>query len=77
MSGYIADEGDPTTCWDCGAKHAGGEPFHKTYHNINDVLHFEYRCAECIDAYSRASWPEDDWGSYPGTPIPPPTGRPS
>lgn len=77
MSGQLYDEGDPTTCWDCGAKHAGGQPFHKMTCDHSGVVHFEYRCAECIDWYSRALWPEDAYGPYPGMPIPTPTGRPS
>ena len=77
MSGQFYDEGDSTTCWDCGAKYTGGEPFHKFTSTINDATHFEYRCTTCIDHFSRMMWPEEDWGPYPKMPIPMPTGKPS
>lgn len=77
MSGQLAGKDDPATCWDCGAKHGGGKPFHKFTSDINGVIHFEYRCEPCIDWVSRAMWPEEDWGPYPEMPIPEPTGRPS
>ena len=77
MSGQIWDEGDPTTCWDCGAKHGGGEPFHQMKCIHDGALHFEYRCETCADHHARCLWPEDDWGPYPGMPIPPIKGRPS
>ena len=50
--------------------HTGGEPFHQTTCMIDGVTHLEHRCATCIDHYSRAMWPEDDWGPYPKMPIP-------
>jgi hypothetical protein len=71
---------DPTRCFQCDARYGGGEPFHLMTVTLDsgprEVTVNQYRCSECIDEYSRASWP-DEWGPYPGMPIPVPKGRPS
>lgn len=69
---------DPTRCIQCDARWGGGEPFHcMNVQYGQSPARSEYRCAECIDEYSRALWPEEEYGPYGGIPIPPPTGRPS
>ena len=75
MSGQLYDEGTPTTCWDCGAQHAGGKPFHEFTSTVDGKTTIQYRCEECIDYFSRMMWPDEEWGPYPTAPIPPATGR--
>jgi hypothetical protein len=64
-------------CIGCGGVHVDGEPLHKTNCSDGKKKWTEYRCAECLDIYSRMMWPDDEWGPYPKPPMPVTSKRPS